>query len=63
MADLLSVERDEAALTWSAMEQRLPIEFRPDISPLALLGLKLVTAPRADAFPETSPGLSWPMRR
>jgi hypothetical protein len=63
MSDLLATEREEASLTWSAMEQRLPVEFRPDISPLALLGLKLVTTPRADALPETSPGLSWPMRR
>lgn len=27
MGDLLSIEREEAALTWSAMEQGLPVEF------------------------------------
>jgi hypothetical protein len=45
MGDLLSVERDESALTWRAMDERLPVEFRADINPLALLGLRLVTAP------------------
>ena len=60
--DLLDIERQEASLTWSAMEQNFPIEFRSDISPLALLGLKLITTPRAEAPPETSPGLSWPWK-
>jgi hypothetical protein len=58
MGDLLSIEREEAALTWSAMEQGLPVEFRPDISPLALLGLQLRTEARATEAPGTSPGLS-----
>jgi hypothetical protein len=49
MGDLLDIERQEAALTWSAMEQGLPIEHRSDISPLALLGVRLVTVPRANA--------------
>jgi hypothetical protein len=43
MSDRLATERIEAALTWSAMEQSLPVEFRPDISPLAILQLRLVT--------------------
>ena len=60
LGDLLAVERDEAALTWSAMEQGLPVEFRSDISPLAILQVQLVTTPRADTLPETSPGFSWP---
>jgi hypothetical protein len=60
--DLSSVERDEAALTWSAMEQGLPVEFRPDISVLAILQVRLVTVPRGE-MPETSPGFSWPWRR
>ena len=38
MSDLLSVERDEAALTWQAQAQNLPIEHRSDINPVALLG-------------------------
>jgi hypothetical protein len=62
-ADLLAVERDEAALVWQAQAQGLPVEHRADISPLALLGVTLVTTPRADGLPETSPGLSWDLRR
>jgi hypothetical protein len=52
--DLLAVERDESALTWLAMAERLPIEFRSDISPIALLGLRLVQAP-VNRSRETSP--------
>ena len=59
MADLLAVERDESWFVWQAQSQGLPIEHRADISPLALLGLRLVTTPRADGLPDTSPGLSW----
>jgi hypothetical protein len=44
------------------MEQSLPVEFG-NINPLAILQVRLVTTPRADALPETSPGLSWPWRR
>ena len=44
MADLLAVERDEAALVWKAMEQNLPVEFRADTNPAAILSVKLVTA-------------------
>jgi hypothetical protein len=62
MSDLLSAERDEAALTWSAMEQGLPVEHRSDCSPLAILQVRLITAPRGET-PGTTPGLSWPMRR
>ena len=47
MGDLLAVERDEAALVWQAQSQSLLVEHRADISPLALLGLRLITAPRA----------------
>jgi hypothetical protein len=35
------------------------VEFPADISPLALLDVRLVTTPRATELPETSPGLSW----
>jgi hypothetical protein len=62
MADLLSVERDESWFVWEAQAQNLPVEHRADISPLAILQVRLVTTPRADAA-ETSPGHSWPMRR
>jgi hypothetical protein len=59
MADLLSVERDEAALTWQAQAQGLPVEHRSDCSPLALLGLRLVTAPREVPSFATSPQHAW----
>jgi hypothetical protein len=55
MGDLLSVECDESALIWSAMAQGMPVEHRADINPVALLGVRLVTAPRADPSPGTSP--------
>jgi hypothetical protein len=55
MSDLLAVERTEAALVWSAQAQSLPVEHRGDISPQALLGVALVTAPRAIDGPTTSP--------
>jgi hypothetical protein len=54
MSDLLAVERDEAALVWQAQAQNLPCEHRAEILPPALLGLQLITAPRA-APPPTSP--------
>jgi hypothetical protein len=41
--DILAHERIEAALVWSAQVQGIGIEQRPDISVLALLGLRLVT--------------------
>jgi hypothetical protein len=63
MGDLLAVERDETALAWQAQAQSLPVEHRSDICPLALLSVALVTAPRAYAMPETTAGLSGPMRR
>jgi hypothetical protein len=44
-ADLLAVERDESALVWQALAQGLPVEHRADVSPLALLGLQLVSRP------------------
>ncbi len=61
--DLLAVERDESWFVWSAMEQNLPVQHRADCSQLAILQCQLVTAPRPDASPETSPGLSWTLRR
>ena len=50
--DLLAIERDESWLVWSAMSQ---IEHRADINPVALLGMRLVTAPAVNPSPETSP--------
>jgi hypothetical protein len=55
MGDLLSVERDEAALVWRAMGEQLPVMHRADCSPLAILQCMLVTAPRANGSPGSSP--------
>jgi len=52
--DLLAVERDECALVWQAQAQGLPCEFRADCSPLAILGLRLITVPRATELPPSS---------
>jgi hypothetical protein len=54
MGDLLAVERDEAALMWRAMAERLPVEHRPDVNPVALLGLRLVATAHITSS-ETSP--------
>jgi hypothetical protein len=62
MSDLLAVERDESALVWSAQSQSLPIEHRADCSPLALLGIALVTKPNGH-LPETTPGHSYDIVR
>ena len=54
MGDLLAVERDESELCWRAQREGLPVEHRSDISPLALLGMKLTTAPASNGQ-----GTSW----
>jgi hypothetical protein len=51
----LSVERDESALVWRAMDERLPVEHRKNCAPQAILQCRLVTAPHA-AVPGKSPG-------
>jgi hypothetical protein len=55
LADLLACERDEAGLTWAAMEQSLPVEFRGDMNPLAILQVQMVSV-AAHGSPGTSPG-------
>src|SRR5438552_1373638 len=45
MADLLYVERQEAALVWAAQEQGLPCWHRSGCNPLAILQCRLVTPP------------------
>ena len=62
LCDLFAVERDESALVWRAMDERLPVEHRADIDPRALLGVALVTAPSADA-PRTSWERAWDVVR
>ena len=58
MADLLDIERQEAEFVWQAQAQGLPVEHRAECSPLAILQVRLVTAPRVDV-PNSSPGVSW----
>ena len=48
LGDLLAVERDEAALVWRAMSERLPVDHRADCAPQAILQCMVVTAPRLD---------------
>jgi hypothetical protein len=45
--DILEQERLEAAAVWLAQSQGLLVEHRPDCSALAILGCRLITAPRA----------------
>ncbi len=52
---MLAVERDEAALVWRGMDERLPVEHRADCAPQAILQVRLVNAPRAD-LPGTTGG-------
>jgi hypothetical protein len=59
MGDLLAVERDESALLWRAMDERLPVEHRADCAPQAILQCRLVTAPRADVPQGSSPMHAW----
>jgi hypothetical protein len=60
-ADSLAAERSECACIWHAAERGEIIDFRPTTSPQAVLGVQLVTAPRAEETGST-PGLSWPRR-
>lgn len=59
MADLLAVERDEAALVWRAMGERLPMEHRADCAPQAILQCRLETAPRSSPSSGSSPMHAW----
>jgi hypothetical protein len=46
-SDMLAIERAECALIWYAEANGEVIDFRSDTSPMAVLGVRLVTAPRA----------------
>jgi hypothetical protein len=48
MADALVIESNECVLIWHAEAKGEVIDFRGDTTPQALLGVKLVTAPRAN---------------
>jgi hypothetical protein len=47
LSDILANDRAESFFVALAQSQNLPVEHRSEINPLALLGLRLVTAPRA----------------
>ena len=55
LEDLLDIERQEADLIFSAQREGLPVEHRADVSPLALLGVRLITTAPAAVLPGTSP--------
>lgn len=61
-ADALLIERSECSLIWHAEAAGEIIDWRGDTSPQALLGVRLVTAPRVEASGST-PGYSWDLRR
>ena len=61
--DRLRVELEEACLIWTMQAGGDNVEHRADISPLALLSVRLVTAAAVSPSPETTPGYSWPWRR
>jgi hypothetical protein len=54
-SDMLAIERAECALIWHAEANGEVIDFRSDTSPMAVLGVRLLTAPRANPSPGTSP--------
>jgi hypothetical protein len=47
-ADLLDIERQEAALVWHGLSQSMPVEFGADCSPQAVLQCRLVTVPAGE---------------
>jgi hypothetical protein len=53
--DLLAVEMEESALTWSAQEQNLPINFRSDLDPRAILLVIMSTLAKPNGQETTTP--------
>jgi len=60
LREVLDIERQEAALVWQAQEAGLPIEHRAACSPLAVLGIRLVTVPARAS--RTSAGHAYDIR-
>ncbi len=54
-ADDMAAQRAECSLIWAFAAKGEVIDFRPTTSPQAVLGVRLITVPRA-ASPTTSPG-------
>ena len=48
MGDLLVIEREESGRFWSAMAHNLPAQHRADSRRCAILGVQLITVPRAE---------------
>jgi hypothetical protein len=61
MEELFVIETNEATLTLEAWESGLPIEANANIQPAALLAVRNVVAPPADA--STSPEHAYTVRR
>ena len=60
LADMLATEREESALVWRAMDEKLPVEFRADINPVAILQVQLITTATPNGHQEpTSPMHAW----
>ena len=58
-ADVLAVKRSECSLIWAAEAKGEVIDFRAETTPQAVLGVRLVTAPRANPSPGSSPLLAY----
>jgi len=58
LADALVIERQEVALILHAETQGMTMDFRKDTDPRAVLGVRLVTVPRAAGDAMLSPGSS-----
>ena len=57
-ADLLDIERQEAALTFKAWAEGLQLDPRADLDPVAVLNVVLVVAPAVNPSPGAK-GMSW----
>ena len=63
LGDLLEQEMLEGAATWRAIDAGLPIEFRADIDPRAVLQIKMVTLAKPKWQEPTSPGHAFDLVR
>ena len=60
----LAVDREIVELVFRADAEGLSgIKLRADTTTLAVLSLALVTSPRGEEAPGTTPGYSWSLRR
>jgi hypothetical protein len=59
LSDLAAVEYEESAAVWAGLEKELPCQHRADGAPQAILQVQVVTAPRTNSSPGTSPIHVW----